>query len=52
MSRREREIRAGSVSIRTFGNPLMTAALASVHAVRKLADEAIRPDAEDGDDSA
>lgn len=39
MARRERELRAGSVSMRTFGNPLMTAALASVHAARKLADE-------------
>jgi hypothetical protein len=32
--RRERELRAGTVSVRSLGNPLMTIALAGVHAVR------------------
>ena len=32
--RRERELRAGAVRVRSLGNPLMTIALASVHAVR------------------
>ena len=32
--RREREVRAGLVRVRSLGNPLMTIALASVHAVR------------------
>jgi hypothetical protein len=32
--RRERELRAGIVRVRSLGNPLMTMALAGVHAVR------------------
>lgn len=32
--RRERELRAGAVRVRSLGNPLMTIALAGVHAVR------------------
>jgi hypothetical protein len=32
--RRERELLAGTVRVRTLGNPLMTIALAGVHAVR------------------
>jgi hypothetical protein len=32
--RRERELRAGTVRVRSLGNPLMTIALAGVHAVR------------------
>lgn len=34
--RRPREVRAGSVEVRTVGNPLMTIALAGVHAARKV----------------
>lgn len=34
--RREREVHAGSVEIRTLGSPLMTVALAGVHAVREF----------------
>jgi hypothetical protein len=34
--RRPREMRAGGVEVRTVGNPLMTVALAGVHAARKL----------------
>lgn len=34
--RRPREVRAGSVEVRTVGNPFMTIALAGVHAARKL----------------
>lgn len=34
--RRPRELDAGPVQVRTLGNPLMTIALASVHAARKL----------------
>ncbi|MDQ3857746.1 MAG: hypothetical protein M3327_04745 [Actinomycetota bacterium] len=37
--RREREIQAGSVHVRSLGNPVMTVALAGVHAARKLARE-------------
>lgn len=37
--RREHELRAGAVHVRTLGNPLMTLALAGVHAVRKLTSE-------------
>ena len=37
--RREREIQAGAVRMRSRGNPLMTIALAGVHATRALADE-------------
>lgn len=33
--RRERELRAGAVRVRSLGNPLMTVALAGVHAARK-----------------
>jgi hypothetical protein len=32
--RRERELRAGRLRMRSLGNPLMTVALAGVHAVR------------------
>jgi hypothetical protein len=32
---RERETRAGAVLMRTLGNPLMTIALAGVHAVKR-----------------
>ena len=32
--RRERELHAGAVRVRSLGNPLMTLALAGVHAVR------------------
>jgi hypothetical protein len=32
--RRERELNAGGVRVRSLGNPLMTVALAGVHAVR------------------
>jgi hypothetical protein len=35
---RERELRAGAVRVRSLGNPLMTAALAGVHAARKISD--------------
>ena len=38
--RRERELRAGAVHVRSIGNPLMTVALAGVHAARKLSEEA------------
>lgn len=34
--RRPREVQAGSVHVRTLGNPLMTIALAGVHAVRQI----------------
>ena len=37
--RREREVQAGAVHVRSLGNPLMTVALASVHVARKLARE-------------
>ena len=36
--RKEKEVRAGAVTVRSLGNPLMTVALAGVHAVRKLSD--------------
>jgi hypothetical protein len=42
LERRERELHAGSLHVRSLGNPLMTIALASVHAARKLADEVRR----------
>jgi hypothetical protein len=32
--RRERELRAGGVRVRSLGNPMMTIALAGVHALR------------------
>ena len=35
LPRRERELRAGYVQVRSLGNPFMTVALAGVHAVRK-----------------
>ncbi len=34
--RRPRELQAGSVRVRSLGNPLMTIALAGVHAARQL----------------
>jgi hypothetical protein len=34
--RRRRELRAGSVRVRSLGNPLMTIALAGIHAARRL----------------
>lgn len=37
--RRERELRAGAIEVRTLGNPLMTLALAGVHAIRRLTEE-------------
>ena len=37
--RRERELRAGAVHVRSLGNPLMTVALAGVDVARKLAEE-------------
>lgn len=37
--RTEHELRAGSVRVRTLGNPLMTIALAGVHAVKRAAQE-------------
>jgi hypothetical protein len=36
--RTEKEVRAGAVRVRSLGNPIMTVALAGVHAVRKLSD--------------
>ena len=39
LTRRERELRAGSVQVRSLGNPFMTMALAGVHAVRKAVRE-------------
>jgi hypothetical protein len=39
LSRRERELRAGSVRVRSLGNPLMTMALAGIHAARKAVKE-------------
>jgi hypothetical protein len=35
LSRRERELRAGAIRVRSLGNPLMTMALAGIHAARK-----------------
>lgn len=40
--RRPREIQAGAVHIRTLGNPLMTIALAGVHAARRIKQQATR----------
>ena len=37
--RREREVQAGAVHVRSLGNPLMTVALAGVHVARRLARE-------------
>ena len=42
--RHEHELRAGAVEVRTLGNPLMTLALASVHAIRRLTEEPPAPD--------
>lgn len=39
LSRHEREVRAGSVRVRSLGNPLLTMGLAGVHAVRKAVQE-------------
>jgi hypothetical protein len=39
LPRREREVEAGAVRVRTLGNPLMTLALAGVHAARAAARE-------------
>jgi len=36
--RTEKETRAGAVRVRALGNPLMTLALAGVHAARRLSD--------------
>jgi hypothetical protein len=41
--RREREVRAGAVRVRSLGNPLMTLALAGVHAVRAARRDKRRP---------
>jgi hypothetical protein len=40
--RRRRELHAAGLDVRSLGNPLMTIALAGVHAARKLAREARR----------
>ena len=37
--RREREVHAGPVHVRSLGNPVMTVALAGVHVARKIARE-------------
>jgi hypothetical protein len=37
--RRRRELRAGAVRVTSLGNPLMTLALAGIHAARRLKDE-------------
>jgi len=37
--RTEKEVRAGAVRVRSLGNPLMTVALAGIHAVRQLSNE-------------
>lgn len=37
--RKEREIQAGAVRVRSLGNPVMTVALAGVHVARRLARE-------------
>lgn len=42
LERRERELHAGAVRVRTLGNPLMTVALAGVHAARAAVREARR----------
>lgn len=42
LPRRERELRAGTVRVRSLGNPLMTVALAGVHAVRRAVQETRR----------
>jgi hypothetical protein len=40
--RRPREVHAGAVQIRTLGNPLMTIALAGVHAAKRIRKQASR----------
>ncbi len=40
LERREREVNAAGVRVRTLGNPLMTVALAGVHAARAALREA------------
>jgi hypothetical protein len=40
--RRPRDIEAGPVHVRTLGNPLMTLALAGVHAARRLRRGSVR----------
>jgi hypothetical protein len=40
LERREHELRTGAVRVRTLGNPLMTVALAGVHAARAAISEA------------
>ena len=42
LPRRERELRAGSVRVRSLGNPVMTVARAGVHAVRRAVQETRR----------
>jgi hypothetical protein len=42
LPRRERELRAGTVRVRSLGNPFMTVALAGVHAVRRAVQETRR----------
>ena len=42
IARKETELHAGPVHVRTLGNPLMTIALAGVHAVRRLTEEGER----------
>lgn len=42
LPRREREVRAGAVRVRSLGNPLMTVALAGVHVVRRAVRETKR----------
>ena len=34
--RKEREVQAGPINVRSLGNPVMTVALAGVHVARKL----------------
>ena len=41
--RKERELQAGTVRVRSLGNPVMTVALAGVHVARRLARERRRP---------
>ena len=37
--RKEQELRVGGIEVRSLGNPLLTIALAGVHALRRLAAE-------------
>jgi hypothetical protein len=39
IARRERELQAGAVHVRSLGNPLMTIALAGVHVARRIVAE-------------